>query len=271
MTQRPKSSTFAALTETAEHFGLLSPLRPLPNLTDEVVARLIAEISKGKLKPGARLPTEHAMMTAMGISRTVVREAVAALKAQGYITTRHGSGSYVALDTRRRGFHIDPDGLGSIERVLELLELRMAIETEAAALVCERATAADIRGLTAASKAFERAVKQAGNAVEEDFAFHKAIAHATGNSLYVDFLAFLGLFIIPRQSIRVGDMTLAAQSGYLEKIQREHRLILDAMVTRDATAARAAARAHLTGAAARYRQLARQKMTGQTFNPYHSK
>ena len=60
------------------------------------MARLSADIRGGRLAPGARLPTEQALTSALGVSRTVVREAVAALRADGLVVTRRGSGAYVA-------------------------------------------------------------------------------------------------------------------------------------------------------------------------------
>ena len=82
--------------------AILAPLGPPKNRTAEVVERLAAEIGSGRLSPGARLPTEQEMMTALGVSRTVVREAVAALRAQGLVTTRQGLGAFVASDQQRR-------------------------------------------------------------------------------------------------------------------------------------------------------------------------
>src|SRR5690349_24856549 len=110
-----------------DKLALLRPLRPQRNLTEEAVARLTEEIRKGRLAPGARLPTEQALMKAMGVSRTVVREAVAALRADGLVTTRQGAGAFVA-DASRLPFRIDPDGLSSIGDVLEVMELRLAGE-----------------------------------------------------------------------------------------------------------------------------------------------
>ena len=60
--------------------------------------RIAGEIRSGRLAPGARLPTEQELMGAMGVSRTVVREAVAALRAEGLVTTRQGSGAFVAAE-----------------------------------------------------------------------------------------------------------------------------------------------------------------------------
>ena len=86
-----------------------------------MIARLSNDITTGKLAPGARLPTEQEMMAAAGVSRTVVREAVAALRAEGLVVTRQGVGAFVAADVQRRPFRIDPDGLRSISEVLNVL------------------------------------------------------------------------------------------------------------------------------------------------------
>jgi DNA-binding FadR family transcriptional regulator len=81
--------------------ALLRPLPPARNLTHEVIARIKKEIGAGRLAPGTRLPTEQELMAALGVSRTVVREAVSALRADGLIMTRQGSGAYVAADVSR--------------------------------------------------------------------------------------------------------------------------------------------------------------------------
>src|SRR5688572_9078152 len=136
---------------------LLQPLRPPRNLMEEVVARIAGEIRSGRLAPGARLPTEQQLMEAMGVSRTVVREAVAALRAEGLVTTRQGSGAFVSADTSRVPFRIDPDGLVSIEHVLDVMELRLAIEVEAAALAAERITPERLAPIGRALRAIETA------------------------------------------------------------------------------------------------------------------
>ncbi|MEQ1612410.1 MAG: FadR/GntR family transcriptional regulator [Hyphomicrobiaceae bacterium] len=236
--------------------AILAPLRPSRNLTQEVVQRLQSEIAAGRLVPGARLPTEHGMMVALGVSRTVVREAVAALKAEGLVTTRQGSGAFVAADLGRRGFRIDADGLGSLEQVLQVLELRLAIEVEAAALAATRAPAKAIRRIQDCLKAFEAAIGRRENAVPEDFAFHRAIVEATTNPHFTRLLEFLGHFIIPRQSIRAEGLTEARNTAYLLQIQREHQAIHEAIAAHDGEVARAAMRVHLTRAGERYRAFA---------------
>lgn len=236
--------------------ALLRPLRPGRNLTSEVVERVAAEIRSGRLQPGARLPTEQELMVAMGVSRTVVREAVAALRADGLVTTRQGSGAFVNTDTSRVPFRIDPDGLSSIEDVLGIMELRLAIEVEAAALAAERATPARLTGINEALRSIDAAIGKDEGAVGEDFAFHRAIAEAAGNPRFAELLEFLGRHVIPRQSIRVASTPAAEKRQYLMRIQKEHGRIYEAIRAGNPAQARAAMRAHLTGSLKRYRRLA---------------
>jgi GntR family transcriptional repressor for pyruvate dehydrogenase complex len=236
--------------------AVLRPLRPARNLTEEVIGRLKKEIGAGRLAPGTRLPTEQELMAAMGVSRTVVREAVAALRADGLVTTRQGSGAYVAADVSRVPFRIDPEGLSSIEDVLEVMELRLAVEVEAAARAAERMTPRRLMPLARALRGIEAAIRKGEGAVNEDFAFHLAIAEASGNTRFAELLEFLGRHVIPRQSVRLGKIAPGEQQGYLARIQSEHQRIQEAIAGGDPGEARKAMREHLTRSIKRYRQLA---------------
>src|SRR3984885_13050339 len=129
----------------------------------------------GKLPVGAKLPSEQEMMKGMGVSRTVVREAVAALRARGLVVTRQGAGAFVDRDVSRQPYAIDPDGLGSLDSVLDILELRMAVESEAAAIASERASNARIKAIREAQRVFIRAISSGERAIKEDFAFLQSI------------------------------------------------------------------------------------------------
>jgi GntR family transcriptional regulator, transcriptional repressor for pyruvate dehydrogenase complex len=247
------------LSSRTEASAILTPLGPPKNRTAEVVDRLAAEIGSGRLTPGARLPTEQEMMAALGVSRTVVREAVAALRAQGLVTTRQGLGAFVASDPQRRPFRIDPDGLKSLDAVVDVMELRMGVEVETAGLAAERASAKQIRAIGQALAAIDRAIGRSESAIDEDYAFHRAIAQATGNAQFARFLEYLGRFIIPRQSVRVEPSRLNDPRAYLEAIQREHRAIHDAIRAHDSPAARTAMRQHLLKGRERYRRLAAER------------
>jgi GntR family transcriptional repressor for pyruvate dehydrogenase complex len=247
--------------------GLLQPLKAGRNLTDEVVERIAGEIGSGRLAPGARLPTERELMRALGVSRTVIREAVAALKSEGLVVTRQGSGAFVAADASRVPFRIDAAELSSAGEVFNLMELRLAIEVEASALAARRATPRQIAAIERALARIDRAIEEDENAVTEDFAFHRAIAEAAGNAHFVRLLEFLGRHVIPRQSLR---MTLAApeeQRRYLVRIQSEHRRIAEAVGARDPSGARRVMRAHLSNSLARYRKLLDRAPPGELGGP----
>lgn len=230
-------------------------LTPPTNLTEELVKRLTAEIERGGLAPGTRLPTEQEIMASTGVSRTVVREAISALRAQGLIVTRQGAGAFVAGDPQRRPFRIDPGEIESLADVLRIMELRISVEVEAAGLAANRRTTAQLAEIDRRLEAIDQAIDQGESAVDADFAFHQAIFAATDNPYFVRFLEFLGRFIIPRQSVRSGHGSEAEQRAYLQRIQKEHEAIRDAIGAREPERARAAARAHLVGSLERYRQM----------------
>ena len=202
MTRQASSSSAPTDAAQRQRSRLLRPVETPKSLTAEVVDRLAEQIMSGKLPLGAKLPSEQEMMKGMGVSRTVVREAVAALRARGLVMTRQGAGAFVDRDPSRQQYAIDPEGLGSLGSVLDILELRMAVETEAAAIASERATQTQIKAIGEAHRVFARAIGGGERAIKEDFAFHQAIALATQNNRFVEFLDFLGRLIIPRQSIR---------------------------------------------------------------------
>ncbi len=235
---------------------LLTPLGSSRSRAEEVVARITREIEQGRLAPGAKLPTEQAMASAMGVSRTVVREAVAALKAERLVVTRQGAGAFVAADTQRP-FRIDSAGLVSLDDVIGIMELRLAIEVEAAALAADRANKAQHREMESMLRAIDTAIEKGEGAVNEDFALHQAIAAATRNRQFADFLTFLGHHVIPRQTVRMAQQSAEDQRAYLTVIQTEHRRIVEAIQRHDVSAARTAMRSHLNRSLRRYRKLAR--------------
>ena len=232
------------------------PVAPPRHLPHEIAERIANEITSGELAPGARLPTEQEMVAAMGVSRTVIREAVAALRAQGLVVTRQGAGAFVAPDIEQRPFRLALDGLSSINEVLEVMELRASVEVEAAGLAASRGSIVARRRVARALAAIDAALERGESAIEEDFAFHRAIAAATGNPQFPHFLEYLGRFIIPRQSIRVAAHLPEGQRAYLTTFQREHAAICAAITRQDAAAAREAMREHLGNSQARYRRLA---------------
>jgi GntR family transcriptional repressor for pyruvate dehydrogenase complex len=231
----------------------LTPVGHSRGLVRETGRRIAADIAAGRLQPGTRLPTEQELMAAMGVSRTVVREAVAALRAEGLIATRQGIGSFVAESPPQALFRIEPGQAETLADALHIMELRTAVETEAAGLAAERATRPQRRAIRVALAAIDTAIERGEAAVGEDFALHAAITDATGNPQFRRFLDFLGRFIIPRASVRIRALNLRA---YLMIFQQEHRAIVAAIEARSVEQARAAMHTHLVMSRDRYRALA---------------
>ena len=239
--------------------GSDSAFRPIgqpTNLTGTLVARLQEEITSGRLAPGQKLPTEQSMMGVFGVSRTVIREAVSAVKAEGLVVTRQGSGAFVASDDRRRPFRIDPDQVASIRDVMDLMELRASVEAGAAGLAAGRRDEADLAAISDALESIDEDIAAGDAAIGADAEFHRAIAQATRNAYHLKFLKFLGNFIIPRQHVRIDVQSPAEQRSYLRRVQAEHYEIFAAIKAQDPAAAREAARSHCMNSRARYQALA---------------
>jgi len=248
-----------------KNLQLLQPLSAPRGLTAQLVARLTADITSGKLPPGSRLPTEQEMIAATGVSRTVIREAVAALRADGLVITRQGVGAFVA-DRVRRPFRVDFDENSPLREVLNVMELRTGVEVEAAGLSAERATPAQLKKIVERFQAIKAAIARGNNAVDEDFAFHCAIADGTGNPQFRRFLEYLGRFIIPRRTVW-GSTRPAARRTDLETFQREHKEILEAIKAGSPEEARAAMQRHLLNSRRRYERIAAEQQAAKNPHP----
>jgi len=237
----------------------IRPLAAAHKLSRRLFEQLAEQIKNGRLAPGARLPTEHELTRAAGVSRTVVREAVAALRAEGLVVTRQGVGAFVSAEPQRAPFRIEPERMQSLDNILNVMELRLGVEIESAGIAAERASRARVKAIGAALEAIERAAAAGKSAVDEDLAFHRAIAEATGNAEFARFLQFIGRHLIPRRTVSGLPERMGGQKAYLALIQDEHRRIYEAIRDRAPSAAREAMRRHLTRSLERYRKLAAER------------
>ncbi len=237
----------------------IRPLASARKLSHGLFEQLADQIKSGKLAPGERLPTEQELTRAARVSRTVVREAVAALRAEGRVVTRQGVGAFVSAAPQQAPFRIDTERLHDLGEILYVMELRLCVEIESAGLAAERATRAQVRAIDAALEAMDRATAQGNAAVDEDLALHRAIADGTGNPQFPRFLQFIGRHLIPRHIVSGMPKTMGGQRAYLELLQIEHRRIVEAIRNHDPKAAREAMRRHLTRSLDRYRKLAAER------------
>jgi GntR family transcriptional repressor for pyruvate dehydrogenase complex len=223
------------------------------NLAQGVVEQFTNDIQAGALNPGDKLPTESAIMELHGVSRTVVREAISHLQATGWVETRHGIGTFV-IERKRASIGIPAESIVTVLDVLAMLELRISMEAEAAALAAQRRTEAQLAALAAALEKMRPIFARGSTAVEADVQFHILIAQATGNRYFVDILTQLGNTIIPRTRVNMPQLAHDDPAAYLERVNREHEDIFNAIERQDPEAARAAMRTHLSNSRERLRQ-----------------
>ncbi len=231
------------------------PRRRARPLALDLVEALSLRIVKGHLPPGTKLPTEGQFMDEFGVSRTVVREALSKLQAGGLVLTRHGIGTFVVgPGDHPRGFRIEARDLATLGDVIAVLELRIGVETEAAALAAQRRTAANLAEMRSALDDFAAAVAAGRDAVAPDFRFHGEVARATQNAHFAGLLDTLGAKIIPRARLEPLDGVDAERRAYLLRVNAEHESIFEAIANHDAEAARAAMRTHLANSRERRRR-----------------
>jgi GntR family transcriptional repressor for pyruvate dehydrogenase complex len=165
------------------------------------------------------------------------------LKSRGLLLSRQGSGMYVARPPAARALDFDPGVLGSIEGVVQVREVRRALEGEIAALAAERASRAQVTAMRTALRALDRVVAAGGDGVTEDLAFHRAMAEATGNPQFTRLLAFLEQYL--HDAMRVTRANESRRPDYMDAVRAEHRAVVDAIAAGDPAAARRKALDHM--------------------------
>ncbi|MGH9047276.1 MAG: FadR/GntR family transcriptional regulator [Acidimicrobiales bacterium] len=221
---------------------LWQPVKSPGNLTNRIVARIEELLANNEFEPGGRLPAEREMARLLGVSRPALREAVKVLEARGRLVVRHGQGMFVALTA--------PEAvaarLASLEVSLrELFDMRIVLEEPAAAWAAEMATAQDVAALAEALAAEEPARIEPidfDRLKRLDTAFHLRIVETAKNRFLHQTLDVL------QEMLAAGMETTLKIPGRVPVAGADHRRIFDAIVARDADAARAAVRDHIAGA-----------------------
>lgn len=227
---------------------------PVPaRLADQVKAGLVKMIEERGLSAGDKLPSSEQLCAIYGVSRTVVREAITSLTAEGVLWSRRGSGVFVSAAERLRTNPLSMQEPRDAGGVLEMMELRMSVEIEAAAMAAERRTETHLLRMEAALRSLGNGPITVASISDADRIFHREIAIATGNSRFLLFLDELGYLLIPRHVIDASTMDENDRT-YLAEVQTEHYGIFEAISARNSNEARAAMRAHLERGRRRYRE-----------------
>jgi len=211
-------------------------------LSDRVTGRLEELIMSGALATGQRLPVERELAGMFGVSRTVIREAVGNLAARGLLEAREGGGTFVCAPSagavaeslnlllRFTGGGILLDDFQHIRRVLEVAAARRA---------AERATAEDIADLEGILRRLEEADTDSATHADLDVEFHRAVAVATHNPLFIILMDSIGELLIGLRRFGLKDPLVR------ERARHRHREILDGVASRDPLKAEEAMSAHL--------------------------
>lgn len=228
-----------------KHFALIHRSGQLPA---QVAAKIAERIEQCSLAPGDKLPTEHALAKSFGVSRSVVREAVAQLRHEGFVHSRQGVGIFVADAQQRQSIRIEQDALRDPQSFFDLFQLRVPLEIEAAGLAARRRSEAQLEEIERTLAEMNGVHKWTEEGIVADLAFHRALTLATNNTYFTTFLGFI--------AERIGTTISAARStAVLEEIVEitiaEHTVIRDAIAAKDVAAARVAMHRHIVNAAGR--------------------
>ncbi|MCU7238068.1 FadR/GntR family transcriptional regulator [Pseudomonas peradeniyensis] len=218
-------------------------------LVERVVSAIRAEIDSGRLAAESRLPTEQQLAEQLNVSRSVVREAVAQLKADGVLIARRGLGSYISQTPSGTVFRF-PGSQGRKPDLVQMFEMRLWIETQAAAIAARRRDADDLARMASALGTMEDPRSDFATASAADVAFHRAIAEASKNDYFVAFHDFLGGQLAAARRTAWENSATPAVGGSADAL-REHRALYQAIAHGDRQAAAGCAEAHLRASAKR--------------------
>ncbi|MCI2237156.1 FadR family transcriptional regulator [Paenibacillus sp. TRM 82003] len=224
------------------------PLTAVPrgSAVAEVARQLTEFLASGEFPPGSRLPPERQLAESLGVGRSAVREALAALEILGLVTVRPGSGTYI----RDSMSELLPTTLSwglmlAGDHTAQLSEVRSALEVQAASLAAQRITDEDLELLRGHVEAMEDDLDDLEAFVAADAMFHGLIGRSTGNDALGDLLQTI------RSLLRVWVERHLRDREQAEVASREHRAVFEAIAARDPDAAERAMRAHMRTAGER--------------------
>lgn len=220
-----------------------SPIKP-KKVADAVVEQLRTRLEDGSLGPGDRLPSERELVGQMRVSRPVVREAINMLVGQGLLEIRARQGVYVRAAMSPGWGDPLTNLIGdSIDRLVELLEVRRILESQSAALAAEFATPRDIDDLALIMEELEQAHRRPVTGAGTDPRFHARIAQAAGSTVLMHLVATL------HEATTASSLAVTsrfqASDLYRETNLRQHRAVFEAIRVHDPEAARARMQEHL--------------------------
>ncbi|MFP7761213.1 FadR/GntR family transcriptional regulator [Marisediminicola sp. LYQ85] len=216
---------------------------PQGTAVGEVVKQLIGLLTAGELTPGSRLPPERLLAEQLGVGRSAVREALAALEILGIVSVRPGSGTYLRDNTSE----LLPTTLSwgmmlNAARTRELIEVRSGLEMHAATFAAERAGDDDIAKMRGFVEVMRDSIDDIDTFLQADIRFHLQIAISADNVVLRDLLQST------RSLLRLWVERGLSERDQAEAAYREHLAVFEAIEARDPAAAFTAMRDHMATA-----------------------
>lgn len=212
-------------------------------LTDRAYTGIVQIINDDDLHVGDRLPAESRLAEMFGMSRTIVREALARLASDGITEPRRGAGSFVKSRPSDRMLAFMP--MADLPATLGTYEVRFVLEAEAARLAAARRSPMEMAGIEEALEGLRAVLLSSAPAHEEDMELHRRIVLATANPAFLT--AFDALVADINKIMRAGvDISRSRPPEVIGAMMREHEMIVDAIRVKDADGAALAMRWHLS-------------------------
>lgn len=205
-------------------------------LPANILEALAGFVEEMRLQPGDRLPAERLIAERLGVSRPIVREALGRWAALGIVETKNGRGTFLRQPITATTRHVVLPISDERSQLLETMEVRLALESEAAALAARRASPEQIAGLWRLLEAVERAYAERNDAPDEDWAFHLAIYEASGNPMFSRLIQGLG------QGFHRFWENPLHQPDFARRGLPYHRMLAERIADRDPEGARTAVR-----------------------------
>lgn len=231
----------------------VQPVSRRPHLAEHIARSLSDEIASGRLRPGDRLPTEQFLSQNFGVSRNVVREGIATLRAQGLIQSRQGVGVFVAAAPAAERAPLPENAplLDGDNTIRNMFEVRAILESQAAALTATHMTPRKLKTIQDAVLRMQYEGEPTLDTVNADLDFHRAVAAASGND-YLE--TMIRTVLEPMRALIT--MNFARRGPVFSNIPRaargEHEELVQAFIDRDAGAARQIMGQHIVSAASRF-------------------
>src|SRR3984957_8048693 len=228
------------MSKASQNSGILMQPMPRTTLSTALFEKLVGHVVKGDWKEGDRVPSERELSKQLGIGRASLRVALKALELLGMVESRVGDGTFVCP---RSDFLSRPLlwAITGADRsaLRELMEARLVLEESIAAFAAERATAEELRKIEAALEEMRAQIDDPAGSFESDMRFHIAIAEAAHNPILSNGDQLL------RNLVRHWILLKHKLPGEAAKSLQHHERIYDAILHRDAAAAREAMRNHI--------------------------